>query len=372
MTNELLTPKVGQPRKRAIIVDHDPDIRGIHVQWMSQGGIDCLEAGDAETASTMLEHESIDLLITDLNMPGVGGLELLRRIKASHPDIAIVILTGVAETRTAIQAFIDGASNYLVKPVEREELMLQLYRVLESRELQIQRRHYLLQLEAQVLEQSRGVRLAQEETVQRLVTASKFRDTETGAHIKRTGMFSELIARELGWSAELSERLRFAAPMHDIGKLGIPDSILQKPGRLSADEFETMKTHTLIGSVILADSDSPMLRLAQEIAMYHHERWDGTGYPNGIKRKDIPESARIVAVADVFDALSHDRVYRPAFPMDRVLQMMEEGNGTHFDSRVLEAFYVCLPALYKIAEEHPDEDFLDMETSSPIAASPTV
>jgi len=366
MSTNLLTRKAAEPRRRVLIVDDDVDIREQHVEWMSQGGIDCLEANDAETAGALLEHESIDLLITDIDIPGIGGLELLRRIKAAHPDVAIVILTGVAETRTAIQAFTDGASDYLVKPVGREELMLQLYRVLESRDLQIQRRHYLSQLEAQVLEQSRGVRQAQEETVQRLVTASKFRDTETGAHIKRTGMFSELIARELGWSTEMAERIRFAAPMHDIGKLGIPDSILQKPGRLSEDEFEIMKTHTLIGSVILADSDSPMLRLAQEIAMYHHERWDGTGYPHGMQGNDIPESARIVAVADVFDALSHDRVYRPAFPQDRVLEMMEEGNGTHFDSSVLQAFYVCLSHLYKIAEEHPDE-----ETSIPAALQPS-
>mgnify|MGYP002527233609 CR=1 FL=1 len=130
---------------------------------------------------------------------------------------------------------------------------------------------------------------------------------------------------------------------------------------------EIMKTHTLIGSVILADSDSPMLRLAQEIAMYHHERWDGTGYPNGIQGTDIPESARIVAVADVFDALSHDRVYRPAFPHDRVLDMMQEGNGTHFDSNVLEAFYVCLSQLHKIADEHPDAE---TETPSSMALQP--
>mgnify|MGYP002525825049 FL=1 len=185
MSIEMLTPKASNARKRALVVDNDSDIRGMHVAWMSQGGFDCLEANDAESASKLLEHESIDLLVTDLDMPGVGGLELLRRIKSTHPDIAVVVLTGVAETRTAIQAFTSGASDYLVKPVGREELMLQLYRVLESRELQIQRRHYLKQLEAQVLEQSRGVRQAQEDTVQRLVTASKFRDTETGAHIKR-------------------------------------------------------------------------------------------------------------------------------------------------------------------------------------------
>ena len=154
MSIELLTPKASRARKRALVVDDDSDIRGVHVAWMSQSGFDCLVANDAESASTLLEHEVIDLLVTDLDMPGVGGLELLRRIKATHPDIAVVVLTGVVETTSVIQAFTNGASDYIVKPVGREELMLQLFRVLESRELQIQRQHYLAQLEAQVLEQS--------------------------------------------------------------------------------------------------------------------------------------------------------------------------------------------------------------------------
>jgi len=339
--------------KRAIIVDGDPVVRDELARWMSQDGFDCIEADDAAVASRLLDQQTVDLLITDLHLPG-GGLELLRRIKVAHPDIAVVILAGVEEARSAIEAFTQGASDYLVKPVEKDELMLQLYRALESRDQAIQRRDYLSQLESQVREQTRGLRIAHEETIHRLVTASRFRDNETGDHIKRTGMYSELIAQKLGWTHEMSERIRFAAPMHDVGKLGIPDIILQKPGPLTKDEFEVMKTHTLIGSVILAGSQSPMLQMAQEIALSHHERWDGRGYPHGKQGTDIPESARIVAVADVFDAVSHDRVYRPALTHVQVLEIMQEGNGAHFDASVMEAFFSCLPQLCEIAAEHPD------------------
>ena len=164
-----------------------------------------------------------------------------------------------------------------------------------------------------------------------------------------------MLAKAAGWSAAEAEVIRQAAPMHDVGKIGIPDAVLRKPGKLTPEEFEVMKTHTLIGAEMLADSDVPMLQMAREIALNHHERWDGHGYPHGLAGQEIPESARILAIVDVYDALTHDRVYRPALPEDEVMEIMHEGAGTHFDPLLLSYFFLHLAEIRRIAEEHADE-----------------
>jgi HD-GYP domain-containing protein (c-di-GMP phosphodiesterase class II)/CHASE1-domain containing sensor protein len=217
-----------------------------------------------------------------------------------------------------------------------------------------EKRRYALELEEKVREQTADVRRAQEEVIYRLVSASQWRDEETGMHVRRTGLLSEVLAKAAGWSAAEAEVIRQAAPMHDVGKIGIPDAILRKPDRLTPEEFEVMKTHTLIGAEMLAGSDVPMLQTAREIALNHHERWDGQGYPRGISGHDVPESARILAIVDVYDALTHDRVYRPAMPEDEVLEIMRQGAGAHFDPLLLAHFFMHLPEIRRIAEQHPD------------------
>ena len=214
-------------------------------------------------------------------------------------------------------------------------------------------------------EHLRMIRRAHEETIHRLLAASAFRDHETGAHIQRTGLFSEVLAREAGWDSFRAEQLRMAAPMHDVGKIGIPDAILRKPGKLTDEEFEIMKTHSLLGAEMLSGSESDVMQLAQQIALSHHERWDGRGYPRGLVGPAIPECARIVAIVDVYDALSHDRVYRPAFSEPDVISMMLEGDGTHFDPHLLECFLAVLPEIRTISDAHPDGSF--SEVAMPVA-----
>jgi HD-GYP domain-containing protein (c-di-GMP phosphodiesterase class II)/CHASE1-domain containing sensor protein len=209
-------------------------------------------------------------------------------------------------------------------------------------------------LKEKVREQTKDIRRAQEEVIYRLVSASQWRDEETGMHIRRSGLLSELLAKAAGWSAAEAEVIRQAAPMHDVGKIGIPDAILRKPGKLTPKEFAVMKTHTLIGAEMLAGSNVPVLQMAREIALNHHERWDGRGYPAGKAGQDIPESARIVAIVDVYDALTHDRVYRPALPEDEVTDILQQGAGTHFDPLLLAHFFVNLAAIRDLAQEHPD------------------
>ncbi len=219
-------------------------------------------------------------------------------------------------------------------------------------------------LEEKVHEQTVDIRRANEEVIDRLVSAAQWSDEETGMHIRRTGLLCEVLARAAGWFGDDVECIRQAAPMHDIGKIGIPDAILQKPGKLTPEEFAVMKTHTRIGADILSGSTSPVLQMAREIALNHHERWDGKGYPRGLAGKAIPESARIVAIVDVYDALSHDRVYRPALPEGEVLTIMQQGAGSHFDPLLMTFFFLHFSEIRRIAQEHPDDSWVGKRTFS--------
>jgi len=225
---------------------------------------------------------------------------------------------------------------------------------LERRHLILENREYTRCLEDRVHKQTAAIRQAQEEVIHRLVSTSLWRDEETGTHIRRVGLLSEVLARAVGWSAAEAENIRLAAPMHDIGKIGIPDAILRKPGPFTLEESRIMQRHPEIGAKILAGSDSPMLNMAEQIALYHHERWDGEGYPAGLAAHAIPESARIVTIVDVYDALTHDRVYRPALPEEKVLALMQSEAGSRFDPLLMTAFFLHLPEIHRIAEENPD------------------
>jgi len=196
------------------------------------------------------------------------------------------------------------------------------------------------------------------------------RDDETGQHIRRTGLLSEMLARAAGWSDADAELIRLAAPMHDIGKIGIPDAILRKPDKLTPAEYETMKMHTLLGARMLEGSQSAILALAHDIALAHHERWDGRGYPQGLAGQAIPEAARIVSIVDVFDAVSHNRVYRLAMPEDEVLKLLSQGAGTQFDPALVALFLMHFDQARRIIQENPDETALPPLSTAPTDATP--
>ena len=341
---------------RLLVVDDEPLIQDILSRWLRDERYECAAVGGASAAWAYLQDHPIDLVTLDIRMPGGSGLELLDKIKQIFPDTAVLMVSGEGDTSDAIRALTRGAFAFLTKPAERCELLVQVRNGLERRRLAIENREYLCDLEAKVRDQTRTAHEACEETVRRLVKASHYRDDETGAHIQRTGWCSELLAATADWSSESTEQIRLAAPMHDIGKIGIPDAILCKPGKLTPDETAVMRTHTVLGAKMLAGSTSPVLRMAREIALSHHERWDGGGYPAGLAGTEIPVAARIVAIVDVFDALSHDRVYRPAFPEAEVLRLMREGRGSHFDPRLLDIFLSQLPEMRAIARAVPDDD----------------
>jgi putative two-component system response regulator len=342
---------------RVLIVDDERYVREIVCRWLERVGYECTCAESVATASEILQHQSFEIVTSDISMPGRSGIELLRLIKEKHPETAVLMLTANADTRLAIQALTLGAYGYLLKPIEQEELLCQIERALEHRRLVVENLEYTNLLEWKVREQTRHIRLAHEETIQRLVTACMFRDDETGGHIKRTGLSSALVAQAAGWSTEMVELIQLAAPMHDVGKVGIPDSILRKPGKLTPDEFRIMQQHTVIGADMLSGSLSPVLQMAEQIAHFHHERWDGTGYPNRLAGEDIPKAARILAIIDVYDALTHDRVYRRALPEEQVLQIIEDGRGTHFDPAITKAFFDALPGIRTVNVYELDHDF---------------
>ena len=231
-------------------------------------------------------------------------------------------------------------------------------------------RQYTATLEANLREQMQAVRRAHEETTLRLLSAACYRDEETGDHIKRTGCYCELFAEVLGWPADQVQNIRLAAPMHDLGKIGISDTILRKPGKLTPQEFAVMKTHTVIGARILEGSESAILQMAHEIALAHHERWDGTGYPRGLAGLEIPESARILAIVDVYDALTHRRVYHEALPEDKAMEIMEQGRGKHFDPFLFPVFLSLLPGIRRIAQQNPDAHAVGHACPSPLTVAP--
>jgi putative two-component system response regulator len=350
-----------------LIVDDETPIRCLLARYLRDDGWECAQAESAERAIERLEASTPDMVVTDINMPGHSGIWLLEQISQRWPQTSVLMLTASSDTRCAIDSLTRGAAGYMLKPIHREQFIIQVRRAWEQRQLILERRNYLEMLERRVQEQTAAIRLAHEETIHRLVVAAGWRDEETGAHIRRTGLFAEVLALAAGWSAREADQLRMAAPMHDVGKIGIPDAILKKPGKLTHEEFEVMKEHTLIGARMLAGSSSPVLQLAESIALSHHEHWDGSGYPHGIFGENIPEAARILAIVDVYDALSHDRVYRPAWPDERVFATLREGQGTHFDPRLLAHFFASLEEIRAINDANPDDVAEDCFVNLPAA-----
>jgi putative two-component system response regulator len=328
---------------RILVVDDEPAIRGMVVRLLARKGYACESCAEGAEALRLAAGGGFHLIISDFSMPGMSGIDLLEQVKKIQPDMAFIMLTGVDDHATAVRALELGAFGYIIKPFEANELFINLSNALRRRELELERDRYEERLEREVWLRTAEIRSTQEQIIMRLMAASGCRDEETGEHIRRMGEYAGLLARASGWNEAEAESIRLAAPMHDIGKVGIPDAILRKPGKLSAEEFAQMKEHTRLGARILENTGIALLELASEIALRHHEKWDGGGYPDGLAGAAIPFSARVVAICDVYDALVSDRVYRRAMPEEQALAIMKEGQGRHFDPRLFDIFLERLP-----------------------------
>lgn len=337
-----------------LIVDDERMIRRSLTRILERRDYECTTAPSVDEAIDVLEDREIPLVLTDLRMPGKNGLQLVDWVDDRSPETVIVAVTAVDNTSLAVDALDRGAYAYVVKPFDPTEIAIQTESALRRRKLELHYRQTQEQLRDRVREQTEMLRSSREELAMRLMTASHYRDIETGEHIRRTGIFAAALADELGWETERVDDLRVAAPMHDIGKLGIPDEILLKPGDLDEEEWEIMKQHTVIGGDILADPNTAMMEMARTIALQHHEQWDGTGYPEGLEGDEIAKEARIVAVIDVYDALIHERPYREPWDEEDALEHLREGRGSHFDPKLVDLFLDHLPRLKELEVESED------------------
>ena len=280
-----------------------------------------------------------DLILLDLHMPHLDGLAVMDELNriAEATYLPILILTGDVTPEARRDALSRGAKDFVHKPFSTDEVLLRIGTLLETRFLYLQIQSQNQMLEAKVRERTRELEGAQFEIIERLAKAAEFRDDNTGQHTERVGQMAALIAKQIALPDSQVSLIRRAAPLHDVGKIGIPDKILLKRGKLTTDEFAVVKTHTAIGARILSGSRFPILRLAEEIAFSHHERWDGEGYA-GIRSDSIPLAGRIVAIADVFDALTQQRPYKEAWPVDQAIAEVERQRGQQFDPKLVDAF----------------------------------
>jgi putative two-component system response regulator len=298
-----------------------------------------------------------DLVIVDYMMPGLDGLEFISRLRQiqGRESVPVLMITANDQKQLRYRALDLGANDFLIKPVDKVEFLARAKNMLTLSQVSKQLADRATWLAEEVRKATAEIVARERETVFRLCKAAEYRDPETGAHILRMAHYSQLIARGLGLSVDDQELLLEAAPMHDIGKVGIADKILLKPGRLDAEEFEVMKQHAIFGYELLQGSSSRVLQAGAEIARGHHEKFDGSGYPGGISGLDIPIFSRIVAVADVFDALTSERPYKKAWTLEAAVDFLVAGSGKHFDPDCVQAFLNAWESVMEIRNRYQEE-----------------
>ncbi|MFE1813380.1 HD domain-containing phosphohydrolase [Metapseudomonas otitidis] len=325
-----MSPTSPDPRQCLLLVDDEPTNLQV-LRHILQDDYRLLFAKDGPKALELAGRERPALVLLDVMMPGMTGHEVCQQLKndPATREIPVIFVTALADTEDEAKGFEVGAVDYITKPVSPAIVKARV------------RTHLSLVR----MDELKRTRL---EIVQRLGLAAEYKDNETGLHVIRMSHYSRILARALGWSEADCDDLLNAAPMHDVGKIGIPDAVLRKPGKLDADEWAVMRQHVSIGANIIGEHPSGLLRMAQRIALTHHEKWDGSGYPNGLAGEDIPIEGRIVAIADVFDALTSERPYKQAWPVEEAVAFLRDQSGQHFDPDLVELFIQQLPAVLEV------------------------
>lgn len=343
---------------KLLIVDDEPVNVKLLERTLAKSGYQRVEStlDPREVCDRFAEH-NYDLILLDINMPHMDGFAVLAALKERFPTPPpVLILTAQSSQEFRTQALSLGAQDYVTKPFERNELLHRVSNLLESKLYRQELERVNESLEEKVQERTQELQQTRMQVVRRLGRAAEYRDNETGLHIVRMSKISHLLGEAIGMDAYQCDLLLHASPMHDIGKIGIPDQILLKPGKFEPDEWQIMQRHAQIGADILAGEESELLLMAHDIALTHHEKWDGSGYPNGLKGEAIPLVGRICALADVFDALTSERPYKKAWPVADALQFIRDNRGSHFDPALVDLFMQHLDAIMAIRDQYQEPD----------------
>ncbi|MDX8399605.1 MAG: response regulator [Gallionellaceae bacterium] len=344
--------------KKILLVDNMPaNLEFLEAILRPEGYHTLRACNGKETLALAAQHDP-DLILLDVIMPGMDGFQVARKLKSDPimKKTPIIFVSSLSDRNSRLLGLNAGAEDFLSKPVDSDELKMRVKNILRVKEYSDVLSQHNLLLERRVLERTSELHTSHMETIFALTRAAEHRDDDTGSHVRRISHYCQHLAETIGMDSDFCDTIHYASPMHDIGKIGIPDQILLKPARHTSDEFEIMKSHCALGAEILLGFDSPYLKMGAEIAINHHERWDGTGYPAGLSGEKIPLSARIMAVCDVYDALRAKRPYKPAFSHEKAMGIIVEGDGRtlpkHFDPLVMDAFTQCDSRFQDIYQEH--------------------
>jgi putative two-component system response regulator len=354
-------------KDKPVIVVVDDQVQNIELleAHLVPHGYEIIRAVNGEDALDKLSGNQIDLILLDIMMPGMDGFEVTRRVRQSKKNhlLPVILVTALWETEDRIKGIEAGCDDFISKPIDKLELLARIRSLLKVKDYNDLMLNYRTELESEVTARTEQLNQAllrlkttSLDTIYRLSMASEYKDEDTGAHIKRMSRYSAAVARRMGLDENIIETILYAAPMHDLGKIGIPDQILMKPGKLDLAEWKIMKMHTVIGAKILQGSDAEFIKLGESIALSHHEKWDGSGYPNGDKGLEIPIAGRIVAIADVFDALTSKRPYKEPFSIEKSLAIVKEERGTHFDPNVVDAFFDIQDEILNIKKQYSEDN----------------
>ncbi len=346
--------------KVLIVDDQAANVELLEMMLEIAGYKNVFSTTDPRTVLALYKEHFFDLILLDVRMPHLDGFKVMEMLEEAAGDdyLPILVLTAQKDRDTRLRALERGAKDYITKPFDSAEVLTRIENMLQVKLLYNERQRQNEQLEDRVRERTTQLKETQLDIVRRLGRAGEYRDNETGMHVIRMSKYCQLLGAAAGYETHFCELLLYASPMHDVGKIGIPDRILLKPGKLTSDELDIMRHHTTIGADILGEHESEVMSLARDIALSHHEKWDGTGYPQGLAGEDIPVAGRICALADVFDALTSPRVYKTAWTIRDTLNFINESSGTHFDPTLVWHFNEIIDDVARIRSEYDDPDVL--------------